>query len=110
MKVLLEKSKNLQMPIEIIYLSEKGFLTQRTIIVNEINERYIKAYCFSKQQIRIFKTGNILSAAIQRGKENLLSVFIGTEEITIQCEGMQKVLYKKKPWKSFHQRFQGFYN
>ncbi len=28
MKVLLEKSKNQQMPIEMIYLSEKGFLTQ----------------------------------------------------------------------------------
>lgn len=68
MNVLLEKSKNQQMPIEMIYLSEKGFLTQRTIIVNEVNEHYIKAYCFSKQQLRIFKTGNILSAAIQKRK------------------------------------------
>ncbi|MDR0138040.1 hypothetical protein RFW18_09845 [Metabacillus idriensis] len=68
MKVLLEKSKNQQMPIEMIYLSEKGFLSQRTIIVNEVNEHYIKAYCFSKHQIRIFKTGNILSAAIQKRK------------------------------------------
>lgn len=68
MKVLLEKSKIQQMPIEMIYLSEKGFLTQRTIIVKEVNEHYIKVYCFSKQQIRIFKTGNILSAAIQKRK------------------------------------------
>ncbi|MGG4488698.1 hypothetical protein [Metabacillus idriensis] len=70
MKVLLEKSKNQQMPIEMIYLSEKGLLTQRMILVNEINEHYIKAYCFSKQQIRIFKKGNILSAAIQKRKRN----------------------------------------
>ncbi|MDQ0858051.1 hypothetical protein QFZ72_001530 [Bacillus sp. V2I10] len=31
MKVLLEKSKNQQMPIEIIYFSEKGLITQRTM-------------------------------------------------------------------------------
>ncbi|MGM0920826.1 MAG: hypothetical protein ACQEWW_06345 [Bacillota bacterium] len=66
--VLLEKSKNQQMPIEIIYLSEKGFITQRTIIVNEVKENYIKAFCFTKQQIRLFKTGNILSAAMPKKK------------------------------------------
>ncbi|MFY0762535.1 hypothetical protein AB1K32_27535 [Metabacillus dongyingensis] len=68
MKVLLEKSKNQQMPIEIIYLSEKGLITQRTIIVNEVKENYIKAYCFTKQQIRLFKTCSILSAALPKRK------------------------------------------
>jgi predicted DNA-binding transcriptional regulator YafY len=68
MKVLLEKSKNQQMPIEIIYLSEKGLITQRTIIVNEVNENYMKAYCFTNQQIRLLKTGNILSAAMPKRK------------------------------------------
>lgn len=63
MKGLLERSKEQQMPIEIIYLSEKWELTQRTVIVNEVREKYIKAFCFSKQQVRIFKLDNILSAA-----------------------------------------------
>ncbi len=47
--------------INIIYENEGG-VTQRDIKVIEMNEEYIKAYCYLRHQIRIFKRGSILSA------------------------------------------------
>ena len=70
MNGLFERSINQKLPIEIIYLSEKGALTQRTIAVREIRGSYVKAYCFSKQQVRIFKMDNILSAGVKGKRVN----------------------------------------
>ncbi|MCM3599023.1 hypothetical protein M4D55_25120 [Metabacillus idriensis] len=71
MKGLLERAKEEQFPVEIIYISDKGDLTQRTIIVNEVKGDYIKAFCFIKQQTRMFKMNNILSAAKLKRKEGV---------------------------------------
>ena len=47
--------------INIIYEHEGG-VTQRDIKVFEMNEEYIKAYCYLRHEIRIFRRDSILSA------------------------------------------------
>lgn len=63
MNGLLKTSIEEKIPIEIMYISNKGNISHRTIIVKEIQSEYIKAYCLSKQQPRLFNLSNILSAA-----------------------------------------------
>ena len=48
-------------PIEIIYLNNKGEITQRVIRVTNTSDDSIKAYCYKKKQVRTFKQLNILS-------------------------------------------------
>ncbi|WP_192929769.1 hypothetical protein [Alkaliphilus serpentinus] len=51
-----------QLPIIIIY--HKGLeISQRKILVKEINNRNIKAYCYLRRSIRNFSYDNILSVA-----------------------------------------------
>lgn len=57
-----------QEPIEIIYLSDKGQLSQRIIVIEHIEEKYIKAFCKLRKQPRVFKISNILSAGLARKK------------------------------------------
>ncbi|MGQ4666541.1 hypothetical protein ACUIJN_11990 [Metabacillus halosaccharovorans] len=66
MNGLLRSSKDEKMPIEIMYISEKGEISHRTIVVKEILDSHIKAFCLSKQKPRIFNKSNILSAAKTR--------------------------------------------
>jgi hypothetical protein len=66
MNGLFEKSLEEKLPLEIMYLSNKGEITHRTVIVNDIQEDYIKVFCLSKRQPRIFKRSNILSTAKPR--------------------------------------------
>ncbi|MEH7384998.1 hypothetical protein V7147_06230 [Bacillus sp. JJ1521] len=55
-------------PIEIIYISQNGILTQRQIKVLEIQETTIKAFCLLRNKKRTFKIDSILSAAAPRKK------------------------------------------
>ncbi|HZH61604.1 MAG TPA: hypothetical protein VEY70_18940 [Metabacillus sp.] len=71
MNGLLQRSKEEKFPIEIIYISNTGEITQRTIIVKEIQSEYIKAFCLLKQQPRLFNRSNILSAAKRPIKSNI---------------------------------------
>jgi predicted DNA-binding transcriptional regulator YafY len=48
-------------PLEMIYLSDEQQLTQRKLLVKEVNEEYIRAYCLLRKQIRTFRRENILS-------------------------------------------------
>lgn len=48
-------------PLEMIYLAENQELSQRTLIVKEVTDEYIRAYCLLRKQIRTFKRENILS-------------------------------------------------
>lgn len=68
MKVLHEKQ-----PVEIIYVSDKQNITQRTILVHEMNPNYIRAYCFLRKQNRLFKLDNILSVFPIKQKEPYIS-------------------------------------
>ena len=64
-KMLDLSMKNNQV-MEMIYLSDKGQVTQRTIRVLEIKEQHFVAYCYLRQKKRTFKTSNILSIDIIR--------------------------------------------
>ncbi|MCM2533664.1 hypothetical protein NDK43_16315 [Neobacillus pocheonensis] len=48
-------------PLEMIYLSEDQELSQRKLIVKEVNNEYIRAYCLLRKQMRTFRRENILS-------------------------------------------------
>ncbi|MDF1507488.1 hypothetical protein PZE06_04730 [Robertmurraya sp. DFI.2.37] len=61
MNKLLSKSLDEQIPVEMIYISSSNQITQRKIIVKEINGSTIRAYCFMRRQARLFKIEQILS-------------------------------------------------
>ncbi|MDQ0217454.1 hypothetical protein ELQ35_07045 [Peribacillus cavernae] len=64
MKTMLLKNLEEGTPLEIIYLSEKGLISQRRISVLEIHENNIRAFCLLRQTKRTFKISNILSARL----------------------------------------------
>ncbi|TLS39018.1 WYL domain-containing protein [Pseudalkalibacillus caeni] len=66
MKNLLYHWYEEKVPVEIIYLSKKGELSQRTIQIESFNGEIIKAYCTNKKALRMFKVENILSAQSKR--------------------------------------------
>lgn len=48
--------------IEIIYQAKDGKLSQRHVRVIEVGETYVKAYCYSRKQVRIFQRDGILAS------------------------------------------------
>ena len=48
-------------PLEMIYLSQDQQISQRKLLVKEVNDEYIRAYCLLRKQIRTFRRENILS-------------------------------------------------
>jgi predicted DNA-binding transcriptional regulator YafY len=61
MEKLLKKCLEQNKLVEIIYLSESGVISQRTIKLENVTPMYIKGFCFLRNQKRTFKTANILS-------------------------------------------------
>ncbi|RYM05643.1 hypothetical protein EWH99_05425 [Sporolactobacillus sp. THM7-7] len=53
---------------EIIYLGkhEKG-MSQRHVRIIAVTDGYVKAYCYTRRQIRVFKRKNILAYAKVKG-------------------------------------------
>jgi predicted DNA-binding transcriptional regulator YafY len=72
MNNLFLKSKNENLPLEIIYLSEDHQFSQRRLIVKEFNDQYIRAYCLLRKQMRTFRVENILSIMPDSRSNNLL--------------------------------------
>ena len=68
MRGILQRALLQHTPIEIIYMSQNGVLTQRNIQVLDIQETTIKAYCLLRNKKRTFKIDSILSAAVPRNK------------------------------------------
>lgn len=66
MSKLLKLSLEEQKPIDMIYQSESGKITQRIIRVLFIGEEHIKAYCYLRKKERLFRKDNILSVATIR--------------------------------------------
>ncbi|MFP5110966.1 hypothetical protein ACSU64_01070 [Bacillaceae bacterium C204] len=58
---LFNRSIEENIPLEMIYLADNQELSQRSLIVKEVNDEYIRAYCLLRKQIRTFKRENILS-------------------------------------------------
>lgn len=68
MRVLLRKALSQQRPIEVIYLDEKGLLTQRVIQVYHFDEIHLFGYCFLRREPRTFRLDRIL-AMTETGKK-----------------------------------------
>ncbi|MEH7223290.1 hypothetical protein V7112_05685 [Bacillus sp. JJ1566] len=68
MRGILQRALIQHTPIEIIYMSQNGILTQRQIQVLELQETTIKAFCMLRNRKRTFKIDSILSAASPRKK------------------------------------------
>ncbi len=68
MRVLLRKALSQQRPIEVIYLDEKGLLTQRVIQVYHFDETHLFGYCFLRREPRTFRLDGIL-AMTETGKK-----------------------------------------
>ncbi|MGE6261147.1 hypothetical protein ACQKCU_25275 [Heyndrickxia sporothermodurans] len=47
--------------LEMIYISNKGEISQRVIRLEKVIGESFRAYCYSRKQIRTFKISNILS-------------------------------------------------
>jgi predicted DNA-binding transcriptional regulator YafY len=58
---LLLRSLEENIPLEMIYLSEDQQISQRKLLVKEVNDEYIRGYCLLRKQIRTFRRENILS-------------------------------------------------
>jgi predicted DNA-binding transcriptional regulator YafY len=70
---LLLRSIEESIPLEMIYLSEDQQISQRKLLVKEVNDEYIRAYCLLRKQIRTFRRENILSIMPNTGsKEKFL--------------------------------------
>ncbi|MDM5328270.1 hypothetical protein [Neobacillus sp. CF12] len=58
---LLLRAVEENIPLEMIYLSQDQQISQRKLLVKEVNDEYIRAYCLLRKQIRTFRRENILS-------------------------------------------------
>lgn len=70
MNRLLQQSFKESTAVEIIYQSKDNTFTQRTILVKDINQKYLKAFCFTKRQLRIFKVDSILAVSPVKVKKD----------------------------------------
>ncbi|MBM7715354.1 putative DNA-binding transcriptional regulator YafY [Bacillus thermophilus] len=66
MNGLLRRSANLKTPLAIIYINKSNHISQRIIRVLKVEDSLIKAYCYTKKQIRTFRLDNILSVDVLR--------------------------------------------
>ncbi|WP_404461713.1 hypothetical protein [Sutcliffiella horikoshii] len=48
-------------PIEIIYMSKSGSITQRSLLVLDMNKNKVTAFCYLRNQKRTFLLDSILS-------------------------------------------------
>jgi predicted DNA-binding transcriptional regulator YafY len=67
---LLIRSIEENFPVEIIYLAENDQVSQRKLLVREVNHDYIRAYCLLRKQMRTFKRENILSIMPESRSKN----------------------------------------
>jgi predicted DNA-binding transcriptional regulator YafY len=61
MNGLFIRSMEEKIPLDMIYLANNKEITQRKLIIKEVNDEYIYAYCLLRKQFRSFKRENILS-------------------------------------------------
>jgi predicted DNA-binding transcriptional regulator YafY len=70
MNLMLRLSLEQEVPLEMIYLSKNGAITQRRIKVLQIQNGYIRAYCYLRKMNRTFKIDDILSAQLVNKTEH----------------------------------------
>ncbi|MGI6126076.1 MAG: hypothetical protein ACOYEF_03840 [Planifilum sp.] len=59
---VLKRAAKVGRPVEIIYMDEKGEITQRRIRIRSLGEDLVEAYCYERKGVRRFKRSNILAA------------------------------------------------
>ncbi|MDP4084418.1 MAG: hypothetical protein Q8934_07335 [Bacillota bacterium] len=72
MNGLIQRSIEEHFPLEIIYLSKNEELSQRKLIVKEVNGDSIKAYCLLRKEVRTFRLENILSIMPESNRKEWL--------------------------------------
>ncbi|MGO0711574.1 hypothetical protein P5408_001065 [Bacillus subtilis] len=73
MESILKRSLTEKTALDMIYMRNDGLITKRSIIVRQINQSYIRAYCFTSRQTKTFTIENILAVspvATKRGVRN----------------------------------------
>lgn len=73
MESILKRSLTEKTALDMIYMRNDGLITKRSIIVRQINQSYIRAYCFTSRQTKTFTIENILAvspATTKRGVRN----------------------------------------
>jgi len=68
MERLLDQYRVASTPIEMIYMAKDGAITQRNIMVLQVHEKSITAFCYLRQTKRTFLLQNILSFNPMRKK------------------------------------------
>ncbi|MDP4161771.1 MAG: hypothetical protein Q8906_08280 [Bacillota bacterium] len=69
MNGLLQRSITDHLPVDIIYLSAAQKLSQRTLLIKEIDGSTVRAYCLLRKEMRTFRLENILSAMPKKQDE-----------------------------------------
>ncbi|MCF6136766.1 hypothetical protein [Pseudalkalibacillus berkeleyi] len=64
MKRMLIRAFEQRKPIEIVYLSTDGAITQRVIWISNVTESSITGYCSLRKQTRTFSIDRILSSRL----------------------------------------------
>ncbi|WP_051302780.1 WYL domain-containing protein [Salibacterium aidingense] len=59
---ILKRAAENRDPVQVIYESRDGTLSQRTVTVHQMNERNVLVWCHYKQGIRTLRLENLLSA------------------------------------------------
>lgn len=67
-RALEEKQK-----LELIYMADKGKISQRVIRVVSIKEETVLAYCYTRKTVRSFKLVNILSVTPYRKRDGVVN-------------------------------------
>jgi len=71
MNGILKRALEAGQTLEMIYMSDKGEISQRKVRITKLLPGSFRAYCFSRKQQRSFKVSNVLSVgpvrSINRG-------------------------------------------
>ena len=63
MKALLNRSLNEKSAMNKNYIKTDGTVSKRTIIVHQVKQNFIRAFCFKSRQTKTFRIDNILAVA-----------------------------------------------
>ncbi|UOE96238.1 hypothetical protein [Alkalihalobacillus sp. LMS39] len=72
MQGILKRSFISQTPVEIIYMSKNGTITQRKVTIQQLDDHLLIGFCHVRNQKRMFLIQNILSAKPVHRKEKAI--------------------------------------
>jgi predicted DNA-binding transcriptional regulator YafY len=82
MKKFLLKCQMELKPVEIMYITDSGLISQRTITIKDMQGSIIRAYCHLRKRQRVFKIENILSINYRKAVGSYEHKFITEKELT----------------------------